>query len=150
MISDRRPKWIRGQALAETGIVIVMLVFLVAGVIEVGWEFMRASMIEHAARDGARWGTTYPSNRNAATGCLTSVQPIRDHVQQILNSVGFTNPTAINVTQACVSSVPTISVQITGTVNPLFVLPFFPSSFTVSRTVTFEDESRANPCASSC
>jgi len=119
-------------------------------VVEVGWEFMRASMIEHAARDGARWGTTYPANRNAATGCFTTVQPIKDHVQTILNTVGFTAPTAINVTQGCTSQVPTISVQITGTVNPLFVLPFFPSTFNVSRTVTFEDESRVTPCAAAC
>ena len=44
----------RGQALAETGIAITLLLLLVMGVIEFGRAFMVANMITHAARDGAR------------------------------------------------------------------------------------------------
>src|SRR5262245_64231011 len=66
----------RGQAFIEAALVVVALCFLMIGVVEVGWAFMRTSMITHAARDGARYGATLANStgltyRDAGTGCFT-------------------------------------------------------------------------------
>ena len=140
----------RAQALVETGIVVVMLTFLVLGIMEVGWAFMRLNMITHAARDGARWGATLDKTlRDATTGCFTGggTSSIETHVTTALSSVGFT-PSAINVSQGgCgATPVPTIQVQIVGTMNMLF--NFIGTSYPIDRSVTFEDEGRV--CNGTC
>src|SRR5205823_1524085 len=62
----------RGQALAELGIIIVLLVFLVMGIIEFGRAWMIGNMITQAARHGARAAAVLPlSKRNATTHVIT-------------------------------------------------------------------------------
>jgi Flp pilus assembly protein TadG len=139
----------RGQALAETSLVVVMLVFLVMGIAELGWAFMRTSMIVHAARDGARFGATLATSTRNAQGCFAGgTATIQNHVQTALNDVGFTGAT-ITVTQGCINTVPTVVVRIQGDLQTLF--GWIGSSFAVDRSVTFEDENRGNGvCAGAC
>jgi Flp pilus assembly protein TadG len=130
-------------------LVVVTLVTLIAGIAEVGFAFMRSSMITHAARDGARFGATLPVTgfRDANTGCFTgsaASDTIRDHVNEILDSAGFDG--TIVTTQSCDGTVPTVEVNITGTLTMLFNLPFIGTSFDVDRSVVFEDEGRTG-CA---
>ena len=44
----------RGQVLAETGMVITLLIIITLGIIEFGWVFFALHMVTNAARDGAR------------------------------------------------------------------------------------------------
>src|SRR5262245_13959355 len=116
--ASRRHSAAGGQALAETGITVVILSFLVMGIVEGGFTVGGTSMIVHALRDGARYGATL-GQRNAADGCLTMAGKtnIQNHVQGVLNSVGFTPAgglSGITVTQGCDVSTPTLTVGVTG------------------------------------
>jgi hypothetical protein len=132
-----------GQALIEMALVVVTLVLLIAGIAEVGFAFMRTSMITHAARDGARFGATLDNTyRDPATGCFNSAgtSQIESHCEEILQSIGFDG--SVSIDQDCDGAVPTVEVTITGTVELLFNLPFIGTSFDVDRSVVFEDENR--------
>jgi len=144
-----------GQALLETAIVVVFLSFLLMGIVEVGWAFMRTSMIEHAARDGARYGATLANAtgfayRDPVTGCFTGTgtQQIQDRVTSQLSTVGFV-PTTVDVCQGCASggTIPITRVRVTGSLDMLF--RFIDTSIAVDRGVTFADEARACP-ANAC
>jgi len=140
----------RGQAFVETAIAIIPLVLLMAGIVEVGWAFMRSSMIEHSARDGARYGATLAGTvsgnlmRNTTTGCLTASAgtQIRNRVSDQISTVGFT-ASSINVCQSCDGAIPLINVTVNGTLQMIFNV--IPVDFPVERPVTFEDESRVCP-----
>jgi hypothetical protein len=139
----------RAQALVETAIVVVMLTFMIMGIVEVGWAFMRTSMIEHAARDGGRYGATLGNAtgidyRDATTGCFTGggTTKIQNRVTDQLTTIGFT-PAAVAVCQACDGTIPITKVTITGTIDMLF--GFIPGTFGVDRQFTFQDEARACP-----
>jgi hypothetical protein len=121
--------------------VVVMLVTLVMGIVEVGWAFMRTSMITHAARDGARFGATLDSSlRDPDTGCFTGggETTIEEHVEEVLDTIGFDGD--VEVDQDCDGVVPTVAVRITGTLEMLFNL--IESSFDVDRAIVFQDENR--------
>jgi Flp pilus assembly protein TadG len=131
-----------GQALIEMALVVVMLVLLVLGIAEVGWAFMRTSIITHAARDGARFGATLETAyRDPITGCFTGggESTIENHVNEVLDTIGFGGTVAVS--QGCKDTVPTVVVRVTGTLEMMFNL--VGTSFDVDRSVTFEDENRA-------
>jgi Flp pilus assembly protein TadG len=137
----------RGQALIEMALVVVTLVTLIAGIAEVGFAFIRSSVITHAARDGARFGATLPTaSRNPATGCITTSTDLCTHVNEVLSSVGF-NPTSVSIAQQCDGPTPTITVNIQGNLDMLMLGGLLADSYAVDRSVTFEDENRVNPCA---
>ena len=46
----------RGMALVETAIALPLLLYLILGLIEYGWMFLKAQEITNAARQGARVG----------------------------------------------------------------------------------------------
>jgi hypothetical protein len=133
----------RGQALIEMAFVVVMLVLLVIGIAEVGWAFMRTSIITHAARDGARFGATLDTSyRDPVTGCFTGggESTIEDHVDEVLQTIGFGG--MVVVSQNCKGTVPIVAVRVTGTLEMMFNL--VGTSFEVDRSVTFEDENRVS------
>jgi len=70
----------RGQALAETAIVIVLFVMMAAGAITFGYAVAVANMISHAARDGAQMAATWPS-RNVCGG-ITNTTDLTNQVQR--------------------------------------------------------------------
>jgi hypothetical protein len=122
-------------------LVVVILVLLVLGIAEVGWAFMRTSIITHAARDGARFGATLDASyRDPISGCFTGggESTIESHVDEVLETVGFDGTVA--VTQSCKGTVPTVVVRVTGPLEMMFDL--VGTSFDVDRSVTFEDENR--------
>lgn len=134
----------RGQALAELGIVITMLVFLVMGIIEFGRVMMIANMITQAARDGARAAVVIPKD-DRATGCsindVSAVQTrVLDQIAQVVPSTGFN----VSVSQTCSGDIPLVQVQVTGTVSYIFT-GWLASGFDVSRTAAFRDEG-CPPC----
>ena len=129
----------RGQALAETGIVIVLLVTMAMGIIEFGRAWLIANMITHAARDGARMAAVPASNRDGS-GMITDTSAI---VNQVLSDIGTVVPTSgftVSVAQTMIGGIPMVQLTVTGTVNYVFNL--VGTSFTVNRTVTFRDEGR--------
>jgi Flp pilus assembly protein TadG len=133
----------RGQALAETGIVITLLLLLVMGVVEFGRAFMVSNMIVHAARDGARMAAVEPVTNRDDNGLIVSSTSIKNHVRTAIASVvGASTAQAltINVTQAA-GPPATVAVQITGSIPFILNWAGF-SNFPVNRSVTFRDEGR--------
>jgi Flp pilus assembly protein TadG len=132
----------RGQALAETGIVIALFVSLVMGTVEFGRAWMIANMITHATRDGARMAAVVPETGRDSSGVIASTSAIQtqvlNEISNVIPSSGFT----VKVTQPTVGGIPMVQVQVTATVPYLFNLPGVGTSFGVSRTVTFRDEGR--------
>lgn len=130
----------RGQALAETGIVILLLVTLTMGILEFGRAWMIANMITHAARDGARIGAVAPATSRNSSGYITSTSAIATQVLSEIQNVMPTTGLTVTVTQPTTGGIPMVSVQVSGSVAYLFSL--FGTSFAVDRTVAFRDEGR--------
>jgi Flp pilus assembly protein TadG len=130
----------RGQALVETGIVIVMFVMLVMGTIEFGRAWMVSNMITHAARDGARLAATWPTRTSGAISS-TDKTTIQNQVQtEMANVLGSPTGLTATVSQTTAGIIPTVQVEVTGSVSYLFRLLPGMSSFAVDKTVTFRDE----------
>ena len=128
----------RGQALAETGIVIVLFVTLVMCTLEFGRAWMIANMVTHAARDGARIAAVVPATGRSSSGVISSTSSIQSQVLTDIQNVVPTTGLTVNVTQPTLSGVPMVQVQVTGSIPYLF----YGASMSVSRTVTFRDEGR--------
>ena len=131
----------RGQALAETGIVLVILVMLMLATIEFGRAWMLSNMITHATRDGARIAATWPTRTAGAISSsdMTTIQnQVLNEMKNVMPTTGFT----ATVTQPTTSGIPMVQVEVKGTVSYLFRLLPSMTSFTVDRTVTFRDELR--------
>jgi Flp pilus assembly protein TadG len=130
----------RGQALVETGIVVVMLVTLVMGTIEFGRAWMISNMITHAARDGARLAATWPTRTSGAISS-TDKTTIQNQVQtEMANVLGSPTGLTATVSQTTAASIPTVQVRVNGSVSYLFHLLPGMSTFAVDKTVTFRDE----------
>jgi len=133
----------RGQALAETGIVIVLLLLLIMGVVEFGRAFMVTNMIVHAARDGARTAAVVPTTQRDSSGNITNTTAIKTSVRnQIAGVVGTSvaSTLTINVTQAA-GPPPVVTLQVTGNIPFILHWAGF-TNYTINRSVTFRDEGR--------
>jgi Flp pilus assembly protein TadG len=136
-----------GQSLAETAIIVVMLLLLFMGIAEVGYAFLRTNMIVHAARDGARFGATLDPAMRSETGCFTGegVSAIQSQVETVLDSVGF-EASSIDVAQECADdNTPTVTVTVAGTLELIFNI--IGPTVEVDRSMTFRDEIRVCPPA---
>jgi Flp pilus assembly protein TadG len=130
----------RGQALAETGIVIVLFVMLVMGTIEFGRAWMISNMITHAARDGARTAATWPTRTGGAISS-TDKTTIQNQVQtEMANVLGSPTGLTATVSQTNAGTIPTVQVRVNGSLSYLFQLLPGMSTFAIDRTVTFRDE----------
>ena len=91
----------RGQALVETGMVVVLLTALTMGVVQFGHAFMVANMITHAARDGAHVAASWAQRDNNSCGRIpASVKatggPIDTLVKQEIGTV-YANTASLTV-----------------------------------------------------
>jgi hypothetical protein len=93
----------RGQALAETGIVILMLVTLGMGIVEFGRMLLVVHMITNATRDAARAAATMGGVNRCETGDLASEgkSAICAMVQDQVADVGLTVACGDGVSDSC-------------------------------------------------
>lgn len=133
----------RGQALAETGIVIVLLLLLVMGVVEFGRGFMVSNMIVHAARDGARTAAVVPPTQRDSNGIITNPAPIITSVRNsIAGVVGSSTASGLSITvNQGAGPPPVVSVRVNGNIPFILHWAGF-TNFTIDRQVTFRDEGR--------
>jgi Flp pilus assembly protein TadG len=130
----------RGQAMAETGLVIVLLIFLGMGIVEFGRAFMVVNMITHATRDGARMAAVVPATARNSSGIITSTSSISTQVLSEIDDVMSTTGLAVAVTQPTISGIPMVSVRVSGSVP--YLIQLWGATFAVDRTVVFRDEGR--------
>ena len=144
----------RGQALAETGIVLTIIVFLMLGTIEFGRAWMIANVVTSAARDGARAAATLPlvdrfQNGLRAGQIDPSAQDWLDIVRNVQDEIasvyadGTAPDVVLNSDAVPLSPVKMISVTVIDDVAWLFVGSLLgQSGFHIERTITFRDEGR--------
>jgi Flp pilus assembly protein TadG len=150
----------RGQALAETGIVLVVFILLVGGVMQFGHAFMVANMITHAARDGARLAASWQSR--GTCGLLQNTDPITNAttgavaariatVSAETFTVTVTQDPPVAAAPPCSpATTPTVTVNVQGCVPYIFNFLKLGNctgsggelGFQVNRSVTFDDEGR--------
>ncbi len=135
----------RGQALAETGIVIVLLLLLVMGVIEFGRAFMVSNMIVHAARDGARTAAVVSSSDRDSDGIINTskknsiIGTVRD---SIAAAVGTSTAAGLIIAVNQTTGPPaTVQLEVNGDIPFILHWAGF-TNYTINRAVTFRDEGR--------
>lgn len=128
----------RGQSLVEMAISLVFLIFLVAGIVDVGRAILTLIAMRDCVQEGLIYGAINPTmtgQRNAAGACAANNCGIEDRVRSAGNQAflaDYTN-TVVTVTTsggACMSKTAsppnTIQIQMTYTFRPS--LPFFTGS----------------------
>ena len=124
----------RGQALVETGIVIVLFVMLAVGAVTFGYAMAVANMISHAARDGAQMAATWPTR--GVCGGITTYTDLTDQVTRdmaaMLGAQAGSPYLAVNVIQTPTPNAatpcnrpqtPLIAVNVQGCVTYLMPVP---------------------------
>jgi Flp pilus assembly protein TadG len=131
----------RGQTLAETGIVLLLLVSLGMAIVDLGRMLMLVNMVTSATRDAARVASAVPRVERAANGDLCNKAPIQDIVINQLKDVGLTITAGdVSVDRSPGSNPPTIKVTTTVGIPWIALFNFVGSSLAVNREVTFRDE----------
>ena len=148
---------VRGQAMVEASVVIVLFLGIALGLITFGHAFMVANMITHAARDGARVAATWTPRGPCGRLDNTNAAAIQTMVQNEIRAV-TPETFSVNISQnwtppgsaPCgTPTTPTVQVNVQGCVPYVFPL-LLPRSigydcggktgFRVDRTVVFHDE----------
>jgi len=143
-----------GQALAEMGIVVTVVVFLALGIIEFGRAWMIANVVVTAARDGARAASTLPLADRYQSGGLAgqidaSTQDWRDIQQRVQSTIasvywdGTAPQVVLDPDVDPTSAIKMISVTVVEDVSWLFLGSMFGQTrFHIARSITFRDEGR--------
>ena len=126
--------------MAETGLVIVLLIFLSMGIVEFGRAYMISNMITHATRDGARMASVVPASGRNSSGIITSTSAISTQVLAEIQNVMPTTGLTVTVSQPTISSIPMVSVRVNGSVP--YMIKLWGTTYPVDRTVVFRDEGR--------
>jgi Flp pilus assembly protein TadG len=146
MKSKATRKGTRGQALVELAVCVIAMTYLAIGIIEFGRMLMVASMITHAARDGARAAAVVSrDNRCASNGHITpAVQTdIQSKVTTMIQNVGVTGLTISVVDSTAADGTPIVTCSAVGDVP--FIMHYMTllhgsNSQHFNRAVTFRDE----------
>lgn len=134
----------RGQALVETGLVILILVFFLFAVVEFGRAFMISNVMTNAARIGARLASIAPPSQRDANGILlgsyetTIENAVRDEVAALDAAFG---PTINVIVTQIDGPPPTVRVDVDGDLPAIFNY-LSTTSFPIDRSVTFPDQGR--------
>ena len=148
----------KGQALAELGIIVTVLITITLGVVEFGYAFFALHMVTQATAAGARAASVLQVGNRDACGILSPVMtssngPIANLVRSQVGNVVTVTDVKIQqcdypgcqppaTTPPCSpSSMPRVRVTVTGTVPRVFRL-FGSSPVSFSRVQTFRDEGR--------
>ena len=134
----------RGQALFETGLVVLIFVGLLLALVEFGRAFMLSNVVTNAARVGARLAAIAPGAQRDPNGVILSgyVTTLEDTVEAEIAALDpvLASAATVLVTQDA-GPPPTVEVRVTGSFDALFNY-LGTSSFPVDRSVTFPDQGR--------
>lgn len=126
-----------GAALAETAIVLGVLVLLTFGAMEFGWLFFRMQQISEAARAGVRNGVLESSNNGSITGVV-------DSLMSDFGMSGHSVSVSADVTGLALGQIFTVYVTVPYSNVDLLGLSFLPLPDTLSASASMAKE-RAGP-----
>jgi hypothetical protein len=125
----------RGQALVETGLIIVGFLAIALGMVTFGHAIAVANMISHATRDGAYMASTWPTR--GTCGAISGTTDLETQVKTDIAAVvgtgvanGFTvtvgqSPTPPGASPCNRPPAPLVTVNVSGCVPYLFpIIPF--------------------------
>jgi Flp pilus assembly protein TadG len=124
----------RGGSLAETAIVLTVLLAVLFGIIDFGRAMYTYAFVAQVARQGARWAIVRGSQCTLLDHCNATKDDIQTYVQSL--SEGATQASAIRVSSATWTGCPPGSsghapgcvVTVTVQYPFNFMLPFMPSN----------------------
>ncbi|MCZ4499586.1 MAG: pilus assembly protein [Marmoricola sp.] len=91
-VMKRRHRDQRGAAVVEFALIVPVLAMIVFGIVDFGWAMNRDTLVNNAAREGAREGSLNPVQADIVAVVRRSLAPVEP--------VG-TNPSKITVTVTC-------------------------------------------------
>ena len=146
----------KGQALTEFALILPLLLVVAGSAVDFGLLFFASSVVQNAAREGARVAATLPDlpSSDAVVGCPGGEPRICDVVDQVIPdtslfegfSATYQGPTNPGTGQQ------TITVTISGDYDKFFFIPLlaaplpllgfsdFPASVPISRSTTMRWE----------
>jgi len=107
----------RGGAAVEFAIILPLLIFLVAGIIEFGFALYDKAVLTNASREGARTGIVFRIDPSTGERNPITVYEIQERVERYLQgnpliSPGGVSIPALDVPETCVDSGDEISVKV--------------------------------------
>ena len=121
----------RGQALVEMALVFPVFILLVMGILDLGRAVWQANTMAEAARQGARYAITAPSDCTGITNAATSA------------AVGVKlNASPVTISETGDDDGSLVTVRVTATFSPVtpLIATFTGSSLTISRASTMAIE----------
>ena len=149
----------RGQAFVETALVIGLVLVVTLGIIEFGYAFMALNLVTHAATAGARAGAALQVGSRGNCGTIADTSSVTGNSGIVKQEIGGVvtvsnvsltqtpDPSTCGTAPACSSctfsgsTIPTVTVKVTGTIPFLFGL-LGSSALPFTRTETYRDEGR--------
>jgi len=85
-----------GQAAVELAIVLPLLILILCGIVDFGWMFTNQNIIDHCAREGARYGIIHAADSGASTAIINYTKSLAptNIASCLVITVTFTNPTS--------------------------------------------------------
>jgi hypothetical protein len=150
----------KGQALAELGMVVVLSTLIFLGIVEFGYVLMALNTVTQATTAGARAASVVQMGSRSLCGKITDSSSIDGLTGLVRSQIGamasippppngvvvIQNPTPNTATPCQTfsgSSIPLVTVTVTGTIPD--VLGLFGSVISFTRSATFRDEARTGP-----
>jgi len=150
----------KGQALAELGMVVVLSTLILLGIVEFGYVLMALNTVTQATTAGARAASVVQMGSRSLCGRITDSSSIDGLTGLVRSQIGaiasippppdgvvvIQNPTPNTATPCQAfsgSSIPLVTVTVTGTIPDVFGL--FGSVISFTRSATFRDEARTGP-----
>ncbi|MCW2787440.1 MAG: pilus assembly protein [Marmoricola sp.] len=136
----------RGAAAVEFALIVPILVMLVFGIVDFGWAINRDTMVNNAAREGAREGSLDPDQTAIATtvrNSLSSIEPVGTTPSKITVTVGCLKPDNTVCTNFVTDARSGGTVIVTVALNHSWVTPVgtaFGNGIILSKTVEMRIE----------
>lgn len=145
-VIHRRSSDQRGAAALEFALIVPILVALVFGIADFGWAINRDTLVNNAAREGAREGSLNPDATaivNTVRRSLSQVEPIGTTPSQITVTVTCRKPDTTPCATFAADAAPGGTVIVTVALNHSWITPVgstFGSGVVLRKTVEMRIE----------
>lgn len=145
-VTRRRHRDDRGAAALEFALIVPILVMVVFGIVDFGWAMNRDTLVNNAAREGAREGSLNPDATAIATvvrNSLSGVEAVGTTPSKITVTVTCRKPDNSTCTNFATDAVSGGTVIVTVALNHSWITPVgstFGSGLVLKKTVEMRIE----------